>query len=199
MQSTCGAPLDAHLGEETDSMAGTLIILRGESLTGKTAAARRLARSFRKGAHVEIDRLLGFFPEDRPNPSQIQVALLSAAACADNLLAAGFDTIVEWLFWEPELLDFFLGALRNRNCEIHLLTLCASSEIRRARRSLMVAAPDRSSKSDTSVRLIGDRDRRGARIDTSSLTLDAVCSAIAEIVDGRRSLLEPLLIARGKP
>ncbi|MCX7805096.1 MAG: ATP-binding protein [Planctomycetota bacterium] len=171
-------------------MAGTIIILRGETLTGKTTTARLLARLLERGAHVEIDALLGFFPDGQPDPRRIGVVLASAASCVNHLLSAGFDAVVDWQFWEPELLDLFLAGVRSRDAEVHLVTLSASREARRARRPAADAART-GIRSDTSARFLADRERRGARIDTSALSLQDVCEAVAEIMDSKRGLIKP--------
>lgn len=171
-------------------MAGTIIILRGETLTGKTAAAGLLARSLERGAHVEIEKLLGFFPGGGSDPRHIGVALASAAACVNHLLAAGFDAVVDWQFWEPELLDLFLAGIRIRDCRVHLVTLSASREARRVRRQPATNAAGAAIRADTSVRMTADRERRGARINTSSLSVEDVCEAVAEIMDSKRGLIE---------
>lgn len=94
---------------ENGSLKPRLIILRGSPAVGKSTVASKIAslNSAKKKTHLVIDDFQ-LFDMRTPCKDKEKLAIKNASLIAKNLLLEGFDVVAEYVFNEPEDLNYFL-------------------------------------------------------------------------------------------
>jgi|SRR3989344_6300698 len=110
-----------------------IILINGQSGTGKSSVAKALMSGLKDSAHIEVDSLVATNPWEFGGKTD-DLAIKNAVSLIHNFSKSGFDNIVvSGLTRNQILLDQFLEQLKH-DAEIIFIWLRADKEIRKSRK-----------------------------------------------------------------
>jgi chloramphenicol 3-O-phosphotransferase len=179
-----------------------VFILSGPPAAGKSTVARALCARFARAAHVDVDLLRwqmvasGYIhPEAasgrdlaaagadaREARRQLDLASLNAATVARNFAVSGFTAVIDHVLEYRDELDLMLAYLDGLT--VAFVTLMPDRDALRKRDEARQTERYVGQRALDLHRILGaNGERRGIRLDTSTLTVDETVAAIMQRLD----------------
>lgn len=171
-----------------------VFIITGPAAAGKSTVARELCKRFPLAAHISVDAVRdmvvsGYAPPvpGRSDPDeaavQSRLATWNAAACARNFAAEGIVAVIDEVLETPAGLDDYLAAL-GPIADLRVVTLLPDAATLAARDADRAPGDRMGARSAELHRIIAaNGERRGLRLDTSTLSVEETVDTILERTD----------------